>query len=62
MSVTGKPRREVPLPSQEEKKGVMQYALYVLLATSQLWKWLIFISEPLLTKLPTGRVKGPSGP
>jgi NADH dehydrogenase (ubiquinone) Fe-S protein 7 len=32
LSVTGKPRREVPLPSQEEKKGVMQYALYVLLA------------------------------
>jgi NADH dehydrogenase (ubiquinone) Fe-S protein 7 len=31
MSVTGKERREVPLPSQEGKKGVMQYALYVLL-------------------------------
>jgi hypothetical protein len=30
MSVTGKERREVPLPSQEGKKGVMQYALYVL--------------------------------
>lgn len=29
MSVTGKEKREVPLPSQEEKKGVMQYALYV---------------------------------
>ena len=29
MSVTGKERREVPLPSQEGKKGVMQYALYV---------------------------------
>jgi hypothetical protein len=29
MSVTGKVRREVPLPSQEGKKGVMQYALYV---------------------------------
>ena len=28
-SVTGKVRREVPLPSQEGKKGVMQYALYV---------------------------------
>jgi NADH dehydrogenase (ubiquinone) Fe-S protein 7 len=26
---TGKPRREVPLPSQEKKEGVMQYALYV---------------------------------
>jgi hypothetical protein len=31
MSITGKERREVPLPSQEGKKGVMQYALYVLL-------------------------------
>ena len=29
LSVTGKERREVPLPSQEVKKGVMQYALYV---------------------------------
>jgi hypothetical protein len=29
LSVTGKVRREVPLPSQEGKKGVMQYALYV---------------------------------
>lgn len=29
MSVTGKERREVLLPSQEGKKGVMQYALYV---------------------------------
>jgi hypothetical protein len=29
MSITGKERREVPLPSQEGKKGVMQYALYV---------------------------------
>lgn len=27
MGVTGKQRREVPLPSQEGKKGVMQYAL-----------------------------------
>ncbi|RKF54283.1 NADH-ubiquinone oxidoreductase 19.3 kDa subunit, mitochondrial [Golovinomyces cichoracearum] len=30
LSVTGKVRREVPLPSQEEKKGVMQYALTTL--------------------------------
>ncbi|TVY92912.1 NADH-ubiquinone oxidoreductase 19.3 kDa subunit, mitochondrial [Lachnellula willkommii] len=30
MSVTGKERREVPLPSQEGKKGVMQYALTTL--------------------------------
>jgi hypothetical protein len=28
-AITGKPHREVPLPSQEGKKGVMQYALYV---------------------------------
>ncbi|KAM3072376.1 hypothetical protein ACMFMG_009185 [Clarireedia jacksonii] len=30
MSITGKTRREVPLPSQEGKKGVMQYALTTL--------------------------------
>ena len=30
LSVTGKSRREVPLPSQEKKEGAMQYALYVL--------------------------------
>jgi len=29
LGVTGKPRREVPLPSQEKKEGAMQYALYV---------------------------------
>jgi hypothetical protein len=28
-AITGKPHREVPLPSQEGKQGVMQYALYV---------------------------------
>ncbi|KAL8694742.1 MAG: hypothetical protein Q9218_000668 [Villophora microphyllina] len=27
LTATGKPRREVPLPSQEKKEGVMQYAL-----------------------------------
>lgn len=30
LGVTRKPRREVPLPSQEKKEGAMQYALYVL--------------------------------
>lgn len=29
LSVTGKPKREEPLASQVEKKGAMQYALYV---------------------------------
>lgn len=29
LGVTRKPRREVPLPSQEKKEGAMQYALYV---------------------------------
>jgi hypothetical protein len=29
-AITGKEHREVPLPSQEGKQGVMQYALYVL--------------------------------
>jgi len=28
-AITGKDHREVPLPSQEGAKGVMQYALYV---------------------------------
>jgi hypothetical protein len=41
LSVTGKPRREVLLPSQEPKKGVMQYALYVL-------------NTPLPTHIATG--------
>ena len=50
LSVTGKPRREVPLPSQEEKKGAMQYALYVLFALPGSSKWLIFVSERLWTK------------
>ena len=27
LTATGKPRREVPLPSQEKKEGAMQYAL-----------------------------------
>jgi NADH dehydrogenase (ubiquinone) Fe-S protein 7 len=29
MNITGKVKREVPLPSQEGTKGVVQYALYV---------------------------------
>lgn len=29
LTATGKPRREVPLPSQEKKEGIMQYALFV---------------------------------
>ena len=29
LTATGKPRREVPLPSQEKKEGIMQYALSV---------------------------------
>lgn len=36
LSVTGKVKREVPLPSQEEKKGVMQYALTTL---DQITNW-----------------------
>ena len=36
MSVTGKERREVPLPSQEGKKGAVQYALYVSTSEIQL--------------------------
>jgi len=36
LSVTGKVKREVPLASQEGKKGVMQYALYVPFLSSAL--------------------------
>lgn len=28
LTATGKPRREVPLPSQEKREGAMQFALY----------------------------------
>ena len=37
LSVTGKPRREVPLPSQEKKEGAMQYALYVIICIFSHW-------------------------
>ncbi|KHJ36308.1 putative nadh-ubiquinone oxidoreductase subunit [Erysiphe necator] len=43
LSVTGKVRREVPLPSQEEKKGVMQYALYVLNSREILYRMLTLL-------------------
>ena len=36
VSVTGKVKRQVPLASQEGKRGVMQYALYVSLPSSTL--------------------------
>lgn len=40
LSVTGKVRREVPLPSQEGKKGVMQYALYATYTLQiSFWRW-----------------------
>lgn len=32
VTATGKLRNEVPLPSQEPKTGLMQYALYVIIA------------------------------
>ncbi|KAL8938313.1 MAG: hypothetical protein Q9211_003264 [Gyalolechia sp. 1 TL-2023] len=40
LTATGKPRREVPLPSQEKKEGAMQYALY----WSQSPKWCLRIN------------------
>ncbi|CAO1600789.1 hypothetical protein XANCAGTX0491_004467 [Xanthoria calcicola] len=36
LTATGKPRREVPLPSQEKKEGAMQYALTTL---DQITNW-----------------------
>lgn len=73
LSVTGKPRREVPLPSQEKKEGAMQYALYVASAIYSDYFEFIFNRyflpanivtshlEQLLTKWRTGHVKAPSG-
>lgn len=66
LSVTGKPRREVPLPSQEKKEGAMQYALYVYLvvvssyAISIVAKPLVVL-ERLWIKSPTGLGKDPFG-
>jgi hypothetical protein len=73
LSVTGKPRREVPLPSQEKKEGAMQYALYVASAIYSDYFEFIFNRyflpanivtshlEQLLTKWRTGHVKALSG-
>jgi hypothetical protein len=41
-------RREVPLPSQEGKKGAMQYALYVGYGA---WPWQL---RPAIAKIGTG--------
>lgn len=66
LSVTGKPRREVPLPSQEKKEGAMQYALYVLQAL-RLWvsfdeMLMVDATERQWIRLQIGPVKVPSGP
>lgn len=63
-------RREVPLPSQEGKKGAMQYALYVLSMRRAISREIVVVAEfwanaataPPSTKSPTGRVRAPSGP
>jgi hypothetical protein len=54
-------RREVPLPSQEGKKGAMQYALYVIRMQGRRAQRLMG-AAPHSTKSPTGRVRAPSGP
>ena len=61
LSFSSKPRREVPLPSQEKKEGAMQYALYALLALPVARLYLRTLLEPLWIKSPTGLVKDLSG-
>jgi hypothetical protein len=64
-AITGKPHREVPLPSQEGKKGVMQYALYVGEHWVHLGKrtnQLTCPSAPPSTKSQTGRARALCGP
>lgn len=73
-SYTGKERREVALPSQEGKQGVMQYALYVTLRLFALYAiqpssiqrgtynaHAAHTALPLI-KSPIGHAKDPSGP
>ena len=72
LSVTGKPRREVPLPSQEKKEGAMQYALYVPALHGRHPSFMLMSLEPTANppippeqpsiKSPTGPVKARSGP
>lgn len=57
-----KERREVPLPSQEGKQGVMQYALYVRNALICYMIAAYMETAPPWTKLQTGRAKDLSGP
>lgn len=57
-------RKEVPLPSQEGKQGVLQYALFVLvfpLRETRTQLTTTNTAQPL-TKLPTGRANPLSGP
>lgn len=72
LTASGKVRQEVPLMTQEPKKGAMQYVLYVLpratnhtsiLATPQFPPLTSnFIKGLHLIKLPTGPVSLPCGP
>jgi len=61
MKVSAKMNKDVVLPSQEGKQGVMQYALYVVYYLKKSMEYLLTITGRLLTKLPTGLVKDPSG-
>lgn len=67
------PRREVPLPSEEGTKGVVQYALYatpILMSTPEdiqfsRSKTKVLTNPPTAlpsTSSPTGPVNPPSGP
>jgi hypothetical protein len=58
-------RREVPLPSQENKKGAMQYALYAIpnrdFTVVRINRLMLNTAPPSI-KSPTGPVRVPSGP
>lgn len=66
-SALGRARREVPLPSEEKTKSVMQYALYVKLCRNatppptDLQLTRLSLVPPSMAS-PTGRVSRPCGP
>lgn len=60
-TITGKEHTEVPLPSQEGTKGVMQYALYVQESRGETQHADVRTARPWIS-WPTGRGRAPSGP
>lgn len=63
--IANRERKEVPLPSQEGTKGVVQYALYVPSPTQPLFGSIANAFRPPAqpsTSSPTGRANPRSGP